>query len=126
VLNVEQMSLEESRENCLFYLDAAVRSVAAGPEVAYRDMGEIGAAGWELRQELLAGDALLQWQGISEQVRAALEELLFLVNGLSEAAYQGDGLEGLCHPAWQEVRGAAEKFIHARHNDSPKVKLLDI
>ncbi|AOA73526.1 hypothetical protein PWP89_05240 [Stenotrophomonas rhizophila] len=117
--NAEQISLEESMKNCLFYLDAAVLSVAGGPERAYLDMGEISAAAWELRQELLAGQALLQWQGISERVRVALEEMVSLVNALPEAVFQGEGFEGLCHPAWGEVRGAAKKFIGVRHNDAP-------
>lgn len=111
---VSEEDLEDSMKSCLFYFADSARIVAAGPDLALQQSEGHFAAAWELRQELLAGESLLHWSGVSETLRQRIARLVGAAAALPEAAFAGNDASELFHPSWEQVRDAASRFLVAR------------
>lgn len=111
VEDADQIDLDDSLQNCLFYFEDAARTLAAGPEHAVRQFKGHFATAWELRQEILIGASLLGWSGVSEALQYRIELLVALATNLPIEAWEGSDANELFHPAWADVRGAASVFL---------------
>lgn len=112
--DAEQSRLEDSMKDCLFYFEDSARIVAAGPDLALQQSEGHFAAAWELRQELLVGESLLHWSGVSERLKQRIASLVEASAALPESAFAGNDASELFHPSWQQVRDAASRFLVAR------------
>lgn len=110
----EQTSLDGSMRDCLFYLEDAARTVAAGSERALQQFDGHFAAAWELRQELLVGASLVGWSGLTSTLRQSIDRLVATAAEIPEAAFAGHDASELFHPSWKRVREAANQFLAAR------------
>jgi len=114
---VPEGDLEDSMKSCLFYFEDSARIVAAGPDLALQQSEGHFAAAWELRQELLVGESLLHWSGVSETMKQGIARLVGAAAALQEAAFAGNDASELFHPSWEQVRDAASQFLVAREID---------
>lgn len=115
--DAEQSRLEDSMKDCLFYFEDSARIVAAGPDLALQQSEGHFAAAWELRQELLVGESLLHWSGVSETMKRRIARLVGSAAALPEAAFAGNDAIELFHPSWEQVRDAASRFLVARETE---------
>ena len=106
------ISLDESMATCLLYFEDAVRSMAKPTEELFADFDGHPGVAWELRQEILAGKPLVQWDQISSEVNAMIYEVVIAVEEMPIDAYAGNGIEDLRRPAWFELRKLALAFAH--------------
>ena len=109
--DADQIDLDDSLQNCLFYFEDAARTLAVGPEHAVRQFKGYFATAWELRQEILIGTSLLGWSGVSEALQLRIERLIALAAALPVEAWEGSDASELFHPSWAEVREAASLFL---------------
>lgn len=114
VEETEQSNLDQSMRDCLFYLEDAAGTVAAGPGQALQQFNGHFAAAWELRQEILVGASLVGWSGLTEALRQSVERLVAAAAALPEAAFAGNDASELFHPSWEQVSEAANRFLAAR------------
>jgi len=115
--DAEQSRLEDSMKDCLFYFEDSARIVAAGPDLALQQSEGHFAAAWELRQELLVGESLLHWSGVSKTMKQRIARLVGAAAALPEAAFAGNDASELFHPSWEQVRDAASRFLVARETE---------
>jgi len=87
---VSEEDLEDSMKSCLFYFADSARIAAAGPHLALQQSNGHFAAAWELRQELLVGESLLHWSGLSETLK---QRIACLVE--ASVAYRKPRLQGM-------------------------------
>lgn len=111
--DVEQIDFDDSMRNCLFYFEDAARSVAARPELTVMQFQGHFATAWELRQELLIGESLLAWKG-ADVLHERIENLVLAARQLPAEAWEGSDANELFHPAWGQVREAANLFLAAK------------
>lgn len=104
---------DDSMTICLSYFEDAARTVAGGPERAMQQFEGHFAAAWELRQELLAGAALMGWKGVTEGVQRCIERLVSAAEALPRGAFAGNSADELLHAGWTPVREAANEFLAA-------------
>jgi hypothetical protein len=109
-----EMSFDESMELCLRDFQSAVRSVLQSPQEIFGEFGAHLGVAWELRQELLSGEPLLNWRKISDRQKKVIEGIISATKALSLDATAGEGLGDLMDPSWEAVREAAENLeIHS-------------
>lgn len=104
------ISLDESMATCLLYFEDAVRSMAKPIEELFAEFDGHPGVAWELRQEILAGKPLVQWDRISSEAKAMINAVVIAAEEMPTDAYAGDGIEDLRKPAWVELRKLALAF----------------
>lgn len=106
------ITLDESMATCLLCFEEAVRSMTKPTEDLFADFDEHLGVAWELRQELLAGKPLVQWDQVSREVRSMINAIVLAAETMPADAYAGTGTEALSKPAWIEIRRLATCFAH--------------
>ncbi|QBG86827.1 hypothetical protein ACQR53_18380 [Xanthomonas oryzae] len=109
--SADQITLDESMRLCLLYFKKAIRSSVTPPEKIYEEFGGHSGVAWELRQELLSGEALLDWDGLTGEQKIALTRCILLLRDMPLSAFAGEGLQDLFDPSWDIFKKAAKFFI---------------
>lgn len=105
------ITMDESMRSCFFYFHDAIRSISKSPEEIFDEYGGHLGVSWEVRQDILAGKPLLEWDCLSIDKKKKIEALILAAEEMPKSAWAGSGREELNDPAWVVLRELASKFI---------------
>lgn len=105
------ITMDESMRSCLLYFEDAVRSISKSPEEIFDEYGGHLGVSWEVRQDILAGKPLLEWDDLSIDKKVKIEALILAAERMPKSAWAGSGREELNDPAWAVLRKLASQFI---------------
>ncbi len=109
------MDPEEARHNAYFYFIEAVATLAAEPTTQCERMGDHNVA-WEIKDDVLAGRYLVEWDLLIPQQREAILSLAKALDCLPADALDGGqgrevNLRAMRNVAWQPLRIQATKTL---------------
>ncbi|APP78323.1 hypothetical protein SM19410_22530 [Xanthomonas hortorum pv. gardneri] len=81
------------------------------PEEIYEEFGAHSGVAWELRQELLCGEALIDWDGMAAEQKIAVSRFISILKDMPLSAFSGEGLKDLLDPSWDIFRESANSFM---------------
>ncbi|WP_152640568.1 hypothetical protein [Xanthomonas sp. MUS 060] len=103
--------MDDAFSSCLVFFEDAVRSLSKTTEEIFDDFDAHLGVSWEVRQEILAGKALLEWGKISKGQKEKIRGLILAVEEMPRNAYAGSGINDLKEPIWEVLRKMASAFL---------------
>lgn len=109
------VNLDEARHNAYFYFIEAVATLAAEPATQCERMGDYNVA-WEIKDDVLAGRYLAQWDLLRPQQRDAILSLAKALDCLPADALDGGrgrevNLRAMRNVAWLPLRTQATEAL---------------
>ncbi|WP_155394830.1 hypothetical protein [Xanthomonas albilineans] len=107
----DSILMDDALSSCLLFFEDAVRSLSKSPEEIFDDFDSHLGVAWEIRQEILAGKALLEWDKISNCRKEKIRELILAAKEMPDNAYAGSGMDDFNDPIWGVLRKMASDFL---------------
>lgn len=107
----DEVSFNEGMRLCLTYFFVSLREAAMPADKQFAAFDELPSAAWELRQDLLNVEPVVNWSRLPNEIRKEIEGLVTQLKEMSGSAYEGHGLPDFQDISWEGIRGAAASFL---------------